>query len=91
MLRAYSQWYHEVEALETGPDPELAEVRRDMLELLSYHLYMLRDAGDLAFSGREVPNNDRFRLELAEGLGSRAADLARLLERLTRSKWGLGV
>lgn len=82
MSHAYSRLYQEVDALETGPDPELSAVRRHLLELLSYHLHMLRGAGDLVFSGREVPHNDRFRLELAEGLGSRAEDLTRLLDRL---------
>ena len=81
-LRTYSQLYHEAEALETGPSPELAAVRRNLLELLSYHLHMLRDAGDLVFSGREVPRNERFRLELAKGLGSRADDLKALHDQL---------
>jgi hypothetical protein len=82
MLRVYSRLYYEVEGLETELDPELGAVRRDLLELLSYHLHMLRDAGDLVFSARRVPRNERFRLELAEGLGPRAEDLGRLRDRL---------
>jgi hypothetical protein len=82
MLRLYSRLYYEVEGLETELNPEFGAVRRDLLELLSYHLHMLRDAGDLVFSARRVPRNERFRLELAEGLGPRAEDLARLRERL---------
>lgn len=90
MLRAYSKLYYEAEAEAetarttpgTRPGAELDGVRRDLRELLSYHLHMLRDAGDLVFSGRDVPRNERFRLELAEGLGSRGEDLVRLREQL---------
>jgi hypothetical protein len=82
MLRGYSRLYYDVEAMETRRNPEMAETRRNLLELLSYHLHMLRDAGDLVFSGRNVPRNERFRLELAEGLGSRAEDLTALREQL---------
>jgi hypothetical protein len=82
MLRGYSRLYHEVEDVDVRLSPDLAEVRRSLLELLSYHLHMLRDAGDLVFSAREVPHNERFRLELAEGLGSRAEELAALRDRL---------
>lgn len=82
MLRVYSRLYYEVEGLGTELNPELGVVRRDLLELLSYHLHMLRDAGDLVFSERRAPRNERFRLELGEGLGPRARDLARLRERL---------
>ena len=78
MLRGYSRLYFEVEAVETRRNPEMAEVRRHLLELLSYHLHMLRDAGDLVFSGRNVQSNERFRRELADGLGSRAEDLTAL-------------
>lgn len=83
VLHGYSRLRDEVEALDTGTDPELSEVRRNLLDLLSYHLHMLRDAGDLVFSGRDVPRNERFRLELAGGLGSRAAELTGLREQLT--------
>lgn len=82
MLRRYSRLHYEAESVEIALDSELADMRRDLLELLSYHLHMLRDAGDLVFSGRDVPRNRRFRLELAEGLGTRADDLTRLRERL---------
>jgi hypothetical protein len=82
MLHSYSRLYFDAEAVETGLDAEMGDVRRDLLELLSYHLHMLRDAGDLVFSGRDVPCNERFRLELAEGLGTRAEDLSRLRELL---------
>jgi hypothetical protein len=66
-LRGYSRLYHQLEGL--LPDPDLAQVRGDLLSQLSYHLHMLRDAGDLVFSGRHVAINERFRRELAEGLG----------------------
>ena len=82
MLRGYSRLHYEVEGFETALNPELRPARRELLELLSYHLHMLRDAGDLVFSERRVPRNERFRLELAEGLGRRAEDLGRLRERL---------
>jgi hypothetical protein len=82
MLRGYSRLYHKAQGLDMELDPELAEVRRHLVELLSYHLHMLRDAGDLVFSGRDVPRNERFRLELAKGLGPRAEDLTRLREQL---------
>lgn len=72
-LRAYGRLHHRLEALE--PDPDLAQTAHDLLGQISYHLHMLRDAGDLAFSGRRVPRNDRFRLELAEGLGPHARGL----------------
>ena len=82
MLRGYSRLHHEVESVDTQRNPEMAEVRRNLLELLSYHLHMLRDAGDLVFSDRHVVHNERFRLELADGLGSRAEDLRVLREQL---------
>jgi len=82
MLSAYSRLHHEAEALEPGPESDLLDVRRELLELLSYHLHMLRDAGDLVFSGRDVPRNERFRRELAEGLGPRAGELTRLRDQL---------
>ena len=82
MLRSYSRLYYAAEAVQPGAEADLVEARRDLLELLSYHLHMLRDAGDLVFSGRDVPRNARFRRELAEGLGPRAADLTRLLVHL---------
>jgi hypothetical protein len=82
LLRGYSRLHHAAEAVDPGRDPELTESCRELLELLSYHLHMLRDAGDLVFSGRDVPGNERFRRELAAGLGPRARQLAHLRERL---------
>ncbi|MBR7836302.1 hypothetical protein KDL01_23695 [Actinospica durhamensis] len=82
MSRGYSRLYYEAKDVETRRNPEMADARRNLLELLSYHLHMLRDAGDLVFSGRQVPRNERFRLELADGLGSRAEDLTALREQL---------
>lgn len=82
MLRGYSRLYYEVEAVETRRNPEMAEPRRKLLELLSYHLHMLRNAGDLVFSGRNVQSNERFRLELADGLGPRGEELAALARQL---------
>jgi hypothetical protein len=43
---------------------------------------MLRDAGDLVFSGRTSAQTDRFRRELALGLGPHAENLERLRDRL---------
>ncbi|HET9169751.1 MAG TPA: hypothetical protein VFN97_09950 [Actinospica sp.] len=88
MLRVYSRLYFEAEALDTALNPTLTGIQRDLLELLSYHLHMVRDAGDLAFSGRDVPRNERFRLELGDGLGARAEELARLRERLVWDECG---
>lgn len=59
-------------------DPPVVGLRNELRSVLSYHLHMLRDAGDLAFSGRRDPRTERFRLELAEGLGPYAARLAEL-------------
>ena len=87
-MRGYSVLYYEVTALETGTDRWLVDFRRNLLELLSYHLHMLRGAGDLVFSGHDVPRNERFRLELAEGLGSRAEEMARLREQLIWDECG---
>lgn len=75
-LRGYSRLHHRLEALR--PDPDLAQAHRDLLGQLSYHLHMLRDAGDLVFSGRTVAVNERFRRELANGLGQHAAGLEQL-------------
>jgi hypothetical protein len=61
-----------------GVDPAVASLRNELRSVLSYHLHMLRDAGDLAFSGRRDPRTERIRLELAEGLGPYAARLASL-------------
>ena len=59
-------------------DPPVAGLRNELRKVLSYHLHMLRDAGDLAFSGRRDPRTELFRRELAEGLGPYAAKLAEL-------------
>jgi len=59
-------------------DPAVDGLRNELRSVLSYHLHMLRDAGDLAFSGRCDPRTERVRLELAEGLGPYAARLAEL-------------
>lgn len=75
-LRGYSRLHHRLEALD--PDPDLAQVHQDLLGQLSYHLHMLRDAGDLVFSGRAVPVNERFRRELSNGLGPHAEGLDQL-------------
>lgn len=79
-LRAYSRLYHRLEALD--PDPDLAQTARDLQGQLSYHLHMLRDAGDLVFSGRVVAVNERFRRELAAGLGPHALGLWQLRDAL---------
>lgn len=75
-LRDYSRLHHRLEGL--SPDPDLAQVRGDLLGQISYHLHMLRDAGDLVFSGRYVAVNERFRRELANGLGPHALGLEQL-------------
>ena len=75
-LRDYSRLHHRLEAL--SPDPDLAQVYWDLLGQISYHLHMLRDAGDLVFSGRTVAVNERFRRELSNGLGPHAEGLEQL-------------
>ena len=78
-LRHYSRLYHRVDGLEPDTDPDLAQTVRDLRGQLSYHLHMLRDAGDLVFSGRVVARNERFRRELAAtGLGPHARGLTLL-------------
>ena len=69
----YSLLYEQVRHLKV--DPDLFEAREELRRVLSYHLHMLRDAGDLAFSGRPDATTERFRRELAEGLGSYATQL----------------
>jgi hypothetical protein len=78
----YSRLYYRVEGLKAVP--ELAANRRELLSLLSYHLHMLRDAGDLVFSGRRPVETERFRRELAEGLGAPAFVLAEARDRIAR-------
>jgi hypothetical protein len=69
----YSALYERVRNLRV--DAELKETHDELCRVLSYHLHMLRDAGDLAFSGRPDPHTERFRRELAEGLGTYATKL----------------
>jgi hypothetical protein len=66
-------------------DHEVTAPRAELCRLLSYHLHMLRDAGDLAFSGRSDPRTEPFRRELAGGLGPYAAELSGLADRLQES------
>jgi hypothetical protein len=80
LLRTYSRLHHQVEELDT--DPGLSALRRELQGQLSYHLHMLRDAGDLVFSGRPHAATERFRRELAEGLGPHAYGLVALRDRL---------
>jgi hypothetical protein len=75
-LRTYSRLYHHVASLD--PDPDLVQTIRDLRGQLSYHLHMLRDAGDFVFCPRPTPANDRFRRELGAGLGPHAQGLCRL-------------
>lgn len=76
LSRGYSQIYERVRRLEVGE--ALVEPRDELRRLLSYHLHMLRDAGDLAFSGRRDERTEPFRKELADGLGQYATRLLRL-------------
>jgi hypothetical protein len=87
LLRGYSRLHHQLDDLTA--DPDLAQVRLDLLSQVSYHLHMLRDAGDLVFSGHATAETDRFRRELAEGLGSHAAGLLSLRDALTARRAAL--
>ena len=80
LSRSYSPLYERVRHLEV--DASLTEPRDELLSLLSYHLHMLRDAGDLAFSGRHDERTEPFRQELAQGLGPYATRLLRLAAEL---------
>lgn len=80
LSRSFSLLYTGAELLEV--DEALAEPRDELRRLLSYHLHMLRDAGDLAFSGRPDARTEPFRRELAEGLGPYATRLLRLAAEL---------
>lgn len=73
LSRSYSLLYERARRLDVVT--ELAEARDELRNLLSYHLHMLRDAGDLAFSGRPDARTEPFRLELAAGLGPYASRL----------------
>ncbi|HEU5427236.1 MAG TPA: hypothetical protein VFU74_10195 [Actinocrinis sp.] len=77
---SYSQLYERVRRLDVGA--ALAEPRDELRSLLSYHLHMLRDAGDLAFSGRRDERTEPFRQELTLGLGPYATRLLRLAAEL---------
>lgn len=83
LSRSYSQLYERLLRLEI--DEQLAEPRNELCSLLAYHLHMLRDAGDLAFSGVRDERTEPFRMELAEGLGSYATRLLRLAAELRKS------
>ncbi len=72
-LRAYSKLYETARYLPV--EPELLDTREELTRLLSYHLHMLRDAGDLAFSGLRDPRTEPFRRELAEGFSVYASRL----------------
>lgn len=78
LSHAYSLIYERARHLPV--DADLREARADLCRLLSYHLHMLRDAGDLAFSGRADARTEPFRLELAHGLGPFATALVTLAE-----------
>jgi hypothetical protein len=80
LLRTYSRLLHQVGEMDI--DPSLSAPRRELQGLLSYHVHMLRDAGDLVFSGRPHARTERFRRELAGGLGPHAHRLVALRDRL---------
>jgi hypothetical protein len=80
LLRTYSRLHHQIQEMDV--DPSLSAPRRELQGLLSYHLHMLRDAGDLVFSGRPHARTERFRRELANGLGPHAQALVTLRDRL---------
>lgn len=82
LSRSYSLLYERADGLEV--DPALTEARDELRRLLTYHLHMLRNAGDLAFSGRPDPRTEPFRRELADGLGSYATRLLRLAAELRK-------
>jgi len=72
-LRAYSKLYETARYLPV--ESELLDTRDELTRLLCYHLHMLRDAGDLAFSGLRDPRTEPFRRELAEGFSAYASRL----------------
>ena len=78
LSHAYSLIYERARHLRV--DAELVEARTELCRLLSYHLHMLRDAGDLAFSGRTDARTEPFRRELAQGLGPYASALVALAD-----------
>lgn len=82
-LRAYSKLYERARFLPV--EPELVETRNELTRLLSYHLHMLRDAGDLAFPGLRDPRTEPFRRELAEGFSTYATRLLVIAGKLQTS------
>jgi hypothetical protein len=80
LSRGYSKLYQSARHL--AVEPELTRTRDELTRVLSYHLHMLRDAGDLAFSGRRDARSEPFRRELAEGLGTYATQLLVIAGRL---------
>lgn len=80
LSRGYSLIYERARHLPV--DIELTEVHGELCSLLSYHLHMLRNAGDLAFSGRSDARTEPFRRELAQGLGPYATRLITLAAEL---------
>ncbi len=78
LSHAYSLIYERARHLPV--DTELTEASAELCRLLSYHLHMLRDAGDLAFSGRVDARTEPFRQELAQGLGPYASALVTLAD-----------
>lgn len=81
-LRAYSKLYETARYLPV--EPELLGTRDELTRLLSYHLHMLRDAGDLAFPGLRDPRTEPFRRELAEGFSAYASRLLALAGELQK-------
>ena len=65
-------------------DSDLVYARSELCRLISYHQHMLRDAGDLAFSGRADARTEPFRRELARGLGPFATELVELADEFRR-------
>ena len=80
--RGYSRFYETARYLPV--EPELNPMRAELTRVLSYHLHFLRDAGDLAFSGRPDARTEPFRRELAEGLGDYATTLLVLAGQLRK-------
>jgi hypothetical protein len=80
LSRGYSRLYESARHMTV--EPELTHTRDELAKVLAYHLHMLRDAGDLAFSGRRDVRTEPFRRELAEGLGNYATQLLVIAGRL---------
>lgn len=82
LSRSYSLVYERARHLPV--DAALTGARAELLRLLSYHMHMLRDAGDLAFSARADERTEPFRRELAQGLGPFATELVVLADDFRR-------